>query len=639
MPAARPHSVPAAAHRLVQRTPGAILLEGAHPDNSTSEEPWTQLFTAPLHICAAYQPDQVPALFAAIESALAAGQTAAGFFTYECAAAFEPKAGMRPPPSGMPLAWFGIYERGWEFDRERGTFAGGGPPELAAENLDDQPAEPPPAIDSRFGLDLPEYTDRIAAIHEWIRAGHVYQLNFTAPWQVRAAASAAALYACLRQRQPAAYSAFLHWQQGRHILCFSPELFFRIDGSGENRRIVTRPMKGTAPRGRFTAEDRALAQWLPNDEKNRSENLMIVDLLRNDLGRIAKTGSVRAERLFDVQRLRTLWQMTSTVTAELRAEVTCAEIFRALFPCGSITGAPKVRAMQLIGELEDRPRGIYTGAIGFFSPRSTVFNVAIRTLQLEGGRGSMGTGGGIVIDSEAAAEYQECLLKAEFLIHAAGPAAEPFSLLETLRWEDGYPLLELHLDRLTDSADYFDIPCDRSAARAALEQYAACFARGAAHRVRLLLSAGGELHIADTLLPPSPADQELRVVLAQERTDPADRMLFHKTTQRPLYEAAFRMATQHGCADALFFNTRAELTEGAISSVFVEKNGLWSTPPAECGLLPGVYRRHLLESRQEIEQRILLEDDLRGADAVYLANAVRGLRRVTIDWSTALKCR
>ncbi len=259
MPAARPHSVPAAAHRLVQRTPGAILLEGAHPDNSTSEEPWTQLFTAPLHICAAYQPDQVPALFAAIESALAAGQTAAGFFTYECAAAFEPKAGMRPPPSGMPLAWFGIYERGWEFDRERGTFAGGGPPELAAENLDDQPAEPPPAIDSRFGLDLPEYTDRIAAIHEWIRAGHVYQLNFTAPWQVRAAASAAALYACLRQRQPAAYSAFLHWQQGRHILCFSPELFFRIDGSGENRRIVTRPMKGTAPRGRFTAEDRALA--------------------------------------------------------------------------------------------------------------------------------------------------------------------------------------------------------------------------------------------------------------------------------------------------------------------------------------------------------------------------------------------
>ena len=307
------------------------------------ETPWTQLFTAPVRVCAAWHAAEIPALFAEIESAVAAGLCAAGFFSYECGNCFEPKAAMRPSREGQPLAWFGIYERSYAFDHETGAFLDGEPPELARfrdgrcrrgrrnARAGDRRR---PKIAAEFALSEAEYAQRIAAIHEWIRAGDVYQLNFTAPFRVEAQGSVAAHYARLRARQPVDYGAFLHWQQGRHILSFSPELFFRIENDGPTRRIVTRPMKGTARRGRTTREDREIAEWLRNDPKNRSENVMIVDLLRNDLGRVARTGTVHADRLFDVERYATLWQMTSTVSAELRPDVGFHEIFRALFPCG-----------------------------------------------------------------------------------------------------------------------------------------------------------------------------------------------------------------------------------------------------------------------------------------------------------------
>ena len=427
--------LPPAVYALVDATPGAVLLEGAGPGRyENREEPWTRLFTAPSRVCVARDAAEVPRLFAEIERAVAEGLSAAGFFSYECGMAFEPKAGMRPARAAQPLAWFGIYEHGLVFNHESGSFVGGTPPGLEAHGEIEDPvsgcgretriggpraesagleAGALAGVDAEFALPEPEYARRIAAIHHLIRAGDVYQLNFTAPFRFHAPASATALYARLRSRQPAAYGAFLHWQPGRRILSFSPELFFRIDSHGERgaaRRITTRPMKGTARRGRTTREDGEIAQWLRNDAKNRSENLMIVDLVRNDLGRVAEYGSVRAEKLFAVERLPALWQMTSTVTAGLRSDAGFEDVFRALFPCGSITGAPKVRAMQSIGELEDEPRGVYTGAIGFFSPQETVFNVAIRTLELEGGQGTMGVGSGIVIDSLAAAEYRECLL-------------------------------------------------------------------------------------------------------------------------------------------------------------------------------------------------------------------------------------
>jgi para-aminobenzoate synthetase/4-amino-4-deoxychorismate lyase len=468
---------------------------------------------------------------------------------------------------------------------------------------------------------------------------------------VRVRGSIAALYARLRQRQPVEYGAFLHWQAGRRILSFSPELFFRVDEANGERRIVTRPMKGTAARGRTTREDRARAEWLRNDPKNRSENVMIVDLLRNDLGRLAKFGSVRTENLFAIERYPTLWQMTSTVTGELRPEVGFHDIFRALFPCGSITGAPKVRAMQLLAGLEGQPRGVYTGAIGFFAPRRTVFSVAIRTLEVEGDRGTMGVGSGIVIDSDAAGEYSECLLKAEFL---AGPShqlsrsfasggfarlspSESFMLIETLLWNGNYPLLELHLDRLMDSAEYFGIECERAAIKAALEDHARQFPDRAERKVRLLVdseNANGvesELNLGSEILPTPDAGRIGRVRMATHRTDSADRWLYHKTTQRPLYALAYGEAVRQGYDDVLFLNERGEVTEGAISNVFIQKDGRLLTPPIECGLLAGVYRRHLLETRTDAEERVLTEEDLRTADAVYLCNAVRGLRRVEIE--------
>ena len=653
----RRHSLPAEVYALVDRTPGTVVLECGKTKNQESSaescwrnESYSRIFVDPVRVFAPNSAAELAGMFSGIEDAVAAGQFAAGFFTYECGACFEPEAAMRASrnPASGPLAWFGIFDRCYRFDHATGTFPDGEPPCLAQFRMDASVADKLRGelhVQASFGLSREEYARRISIIHEWIRAGDLYQLNYTVPYTVRVRGSIAALYEQLLARQPVDYGAFLHGGAGRRILSFSPELFFRVEQDGARRRIVTQPMKGTAARGRTTREDNERAEWLRSDAKNRSENVMIVDLLRNDLGRIAKFGSVQAENLFAVERYPTLWQMTSTVTAELRPEVGFHDIFRALFPCGSITGAPKVRAMQLIGEIEEQSRGVYTGAIGFFSRERTVFNVAIRTLELENDCGTMGVGSGIVIDSDAAQEYDECVLKAEFVTGSrhhgsGGRSPDRFLLIETMLWDNGFPLLELHLDRLTDSADYFGIECDRAAVKAAIAEYALRFTDGARRKVRLLMHSqgGGDgwdgtgPHIADEILS-RVADRVTcgRVSISPHRTDPADGWLYHKTTQRPLYALAYQSAAEAGYDDVLFLNLRGEVTEGAISNVFIEKNGRGFTPPMECGLLAGVYRRHLLETRDNVEERVLTLDDLRDADAIYLCNAVRGLRRVTLD--------
>jgi para-aminobenzoate synthetase/4-amino-4-deoxychorismate lyase len=692
------HSPPAALYELVEHAPATVLLESAKPAPADSEPGAspstapTRLFVDPLRLCVANCPAELPILFEEIERAVAAGLCAAGYFAYECGAFSEPKAAAPVEPSGQcpaePLAWFGIYRRPHLFDHQTGVFPAGDPPGLAQfrASLDHEPLGDLP-VECTLAITEEQYAQRIAAIHEWIRAGDVYQLNFTVPLRVHAPGSSAALYRRLRRLQPSPYGAFLHTQPGRRILSFSPELFFRIEyddsqkspmphpcdvlpsqgweSTPPSRRITTRPMKGTAPRGRTTSEDRALAGWLRNDPKNRAENVMIVDLLRNDLGRLCAFGSVRTGNLFAVERYPTLWQMTSTITGELRAEVNFQQIFRALFPCGSITGAPKIRAMQLIAQLEQQPRGVYTGAIGFFSKEEAVFNVAIRTLALDGAAGTMGVGSGIVIDSNPAGEWGECLLKAEFLTRPANrptrPSPDSFSLVETLLWRGEYPFIELHLDRLEDSAHYFAFPFNRAETKAALEAHVERFSDRlpgklggpsfprpiaervgpppasppqstvAARKVRLLLDPDGSLRITDEPLP-EPVSQPLRVHIAAQRTDPSDPIYFHKTTHRPLYAQALQAATQCGYDDVLFLNLRGEVAEGAIHNIFIEKDGRLLTPPIDCGLLPGVHRRHILATHPNAEERVLTIEDLRNAGAVYLCNAVRGLRRATIDW-------
>ena len=625
------HPLPASVYELVERTPGCVLLECARP---AADGAFSRLFLDPVQTLVAHATEEVPALLAQIESAIAAGLYAAGFLSYECARAFEPSAlSSLVTTRDQPLAWFGLYNDCCVFHHATGAFQNGPPPglELATHSRELDYGHP---LDLEPSLSPADFAQRIGRIHEWIRAGDVYQLNFTFPLQGHFAGSAGALYADLVRRQPVDYAAFLHTEPRRHILSLSPELFFRIDPEGQARRITTRPMKGTAPRGRTTREDSEIAEHLRTDPKNCAENVMIVDLLRNDIGRLCTYGSVTVRDLFAVERYPTLWQMTSAVTGTLRPEAGPSEILRALFPCGSITGAPKIRAMQLIAELEDAPRGIYTGAIGFFSREQSVFNVAIRTLALQEGRATFGVGSGIVIDSDPASEYRECLLKAEFLTRST----PPFALIETMLWDgSAFPLLELHLDRLCDSAAYFDFPCDRDAIRAELLTIASGLPDPQPRRVRLLLDPDGSLHITHELLPPAPASTDLpRVCIAADRSHSSDRFLYHKTTHRPLYSAAFGAAQAAGFADVLFLNERGHVTEGAISSVFIEKSGRWSTPSIASGLLPGVFRRHLLAAPPGIEERILTPDDLRSADAVYLANAVRGLRRVSIDWSHRL---
>jgi para-aminobenzoate synthetase/4-amino-4-deoxychorismate lyase len=625
------HSLPAGVYALVEQAPATVLLESAKQENG---EQFSRLFLGPKRVCVAHNTEGIPALFAEIESVVAAGYFAAGYFSYECGSFFEPSVTQPLQPSRQPLAWFGIYEYCFSFDHHAGTFVDGDP--LGLAEFHTLPSDPRAKFQLQSSLALTEqqYSERIVAIHELIRAGDIYQLNFTVPIKIQASGSKAALFAALRQRQTVAYGAFLHTEPEQLILSFSPELFFDLKDDGDTRRITTRPMKGTAPRGRTTREDREMAAWLANDEKNRAENLMIVDLLRNDLGRLCKFGSVRVDDLFTTERYQTLWQMTSAVSGELRPEVNYQQIFRALFPCGSITGAPKVRAMQLIGDLEEQTRGVTTGAIGFFSPQRTVFNVAIRTLTFDGDRGSMGVGSGIVIDSNPADEFRECLLKAEFLLkpytNTKEAGQEKFSLIETMLWHNGYPLIELHLDRLEDSAAYFDFAFDRATIQAEPESLAGQFADTKPRRVRLSLENDGGLHLEhEALVQSAPSG---RVYIATERTDRHDRMLFHKTTHRAVYAKAYKEATHTGFDDAIFLNSDSEVTEGAISNLFIEKDGRWFTPPVECGLLAGVYRRHLLETRPEIEEQVIYLEDLRHADAIYLANAVRGLRRVIIDW-------
>jgi len=382
-------------------------------------------------------------------------------------------------------------------------------------------------------------------------------------------------------------------------------------------------MKGTMPRGLDLAEDDAQAARLQADEKNRSEHIMIVDLLRNDLGRICCSGSVVVEDLFSIERYRTLLQMTSTISGRLRPNLTFYEIFRALFPSGSITGAPKLRTMQIIRELERYPRGVYTGAIGHIAPSGdATFNVAIRTVVLRNGFAHMGVGGGIVADSDPVSEYRECQLKASFLTR---PHSD-FQLIETMLFDGTtMPLLPLHLDRLAASAQYFDFPCDRAAIESRIAALTATLP-ATRHSIRLLLHATGDVTLTHTALPEDAPTIAVRI--SAYRTQSNDPLLRHKTTRRDLYNSELTRARAEGFDEVLFLNQRGELTEGAISTLFVRLNGQLLTPPLASGVLPGVLRRQILATDPTALEQTLTLADLAGAEAIYLGNSVRGLRQV-----------
>ncbi|MBV9775090.1 MAG: aminodeoxychorismate synthase component I [Gemmatimonadetes bacterium] len=546
--------------------------------------------------------EEVPAALRRVEDAVAGGLHAAGYLAYEAAPAFDPALATHPPDPRLPLAWFALFD-----SREEG-----GEP-------DDLPDEPFSLGEWRPSVTEAEYHARIDAIRELIAAGDTYQVNFTLRLRAPFTGSDVGLYRSLCLGQRSAYCALLRLGDVS-IVSVSPELFFcRADGE-----LEMRPMKGTRPRGRWSAEDDALAAELVASPKERAENLMIVDLLRNDAGRISEWGSVRVPRLFEVERYETVHQLTSTVRSRVASGTTLTGVLRALFPCGSVTGAPKVRTMQLIRELEDGPRGVYTGAVGFVSPGEAVFNVAIRTLVLHHATGTaeLGVGGGITHDSEAGAELRECLDKARF---TAEPPRE-FELLETLLHEpgDGFFLLDGHLDRLARSARYFGFRCDPERVQRSLHD--AVVSTTGALRVRCLLLRDGEVRVEAAPLPPSPAGP-LRVAISSEPVDPADRFLYHKTNSRGVYES--RAAAHPGSDDVILTNLRGEVTESTIASVVARIGGELWTPPLESGLLPGVFREHLLRGGC-VRERVLRPGDLLAADAVYLVSSVRRWREAEI---------
>ncbi|RJF99900.1 aminodeoxychorismate synthase component I [Noviherbaspirillum saxi] len=479
-------------------------------------------------------------------------------------------------------------------------------------------------------VDQPRFAQAIDAIRAYIEAGDTYQTNYTYRLRFDAFGSPLALYRRLRLRQPVPYGALIAMPDGEAILSLSPELFVRHD----NGMLTARPMKGTAPASGDDGIDASRSVALASDEKNRAENLMIVDLLRNDLGRVATPGSVRVPKLFSVDRFSSVLQMTSTIQAELRKDADLCEVLTALYPCGSITGAPKRRTMQIIRELEDDARGIYTGAIGWFDapePGTAVGNfclsVPIRTLVLQAQddgatrKGEMGVGAGIVYDSRAAEEFAECQLKAGFLTGLSND----FELFETMyaTRDGGCRHLTLHLQRLRASAIYFGFAWNEDAVRAALRQACDALPSDIACRVRLGLTPDGQCRVQSAVLTDLPP--RVQVVLATQATDSRELFLRHKTTVRERYDAAWRYAETRGAFDMLFFNEKGELTEGGRSNVFVRLDGRWVTPPLHCGLLPGVMRSVLLsDSDWHATEQVVTIDDLLRADELVVCNALRG---------------
>jgi len=571
-----------------------VLLDDARPGSAPA-----RLYQSPTRVIAVDDVAGVIPALAEIRAASRAGRHAAGYIAFEAAAAFEPVLG-EPPERIGPLLWFGLFD---------------GFTEIAAEDV---PAWLPDPAGAWIGSPAPRhdraaYGEKLAEILALIAAGDLYQANLTFSSVVPIEGNPLAIYAQLRARSGAGYGAVVNTGDDI-LLSLSPELFFALEG----RKLRCQPMKGTARRGQNAAQDDFIAAALAADPKQRAENLMIVDLMRNDLSRVAVPGSVAVPSLFTVETYPTIHQMVSTITADLAPAKDAIDVIAAMFPCGSITGAPKIRAMQAIAAIEQSARGPYTGAIGRFDPSGdAMFNVAIRSLLIQRGddHALFGAGGGIVADSRADEEWDEARAKGAFLT-----ASQPgFDLIETMAFDPqtGIALLDRHLTRMKASANRFGFAFDRHAARNELQ--AATFRLGVPSRVRLLLAPSGAIAIESAQLP-SPPDAPVTVAVTPLPVDPADFRLRHKTSDRGFYDAA-RIAS--GAFETIFIDADGRLTEGSFTSIFVARDGILLTPLlAGHGLLPGILRAELLARGEAIEAELTVGDL---ADGFFIGNALRGL--------------
>lgn len=585
-----------------------VFLDTARP---TRNEDQSLLFSRPLDILELTDLQDLDKFFALVDD-LSQRYYLAGWFAYELGYLWEERLISHTPPIES-FARLGVYQR----PQTLSAF-GERPPCQTQDIARCKPQLGKYLIDSVHPtISKDEYMRRVNRIRQWIAAGDTYQVNLTHKLRFKFSGDPLAFYSDLRFRQPTHTNALIrnnnHW-----ILSCSPELFFRQHGVD----ITLKPMKGTATRGRFSAEDARQSSFLMNDPKNRGENTMIVDLIRNDLGKICCTGSIQVPHLFETELLPTVIQMTSTVTGK-RSDTKWSSLFRSLFPSGSVTGAPKIRTMQIIRELEGEPRGVYTGAIGYLGPSGHgIFNIPIRTVVLHGDQGELGIGSGIVYDSCPEEEYKEVNAKARFFVDSH----PEFELIETLLWKDGFIHQKEHLDRLKESAQYFGFFMEEESVYEFMENYANDFSPGQRYRVRILLNRFGRITGSSEKInsPTEICHKPVKIRWATSATNSNHRFLYHKTTCREQYDLEREQALKEGCFDVVFCNERGEITEGSISNIFIRKNSRLYTPPLDCGLLPGTIRQEILRRSSRVEERVMYKEDLQNADGIYLTNSIRG---------------
>lgn len=556
-------------------------------------------FKEPVEVLQTERLEDIPEIMEAIEAAIDKGFYVAGYLSYEAAPAFNPAMKVKGSTE-MPLVWFGIFDQ----------------VHIQSEEFPEKPYQ---VSEWRMASSKSLYKEGISRIKTAIEEGHTYQVNYTERLHADFTGSDRSFYRQLARNQQADYGAYL--DLGKHrILSASPELFFRIkDGT-----IEAKPMKGTAKRGRTLAEDKVKSEELLASEKEQAENLMIVDLLRNDMSRLAKKGTVHVSDLYKVETYPTVHQLTSTVKAELQDALTVLDWFKALFPCGSITGAPKVSTMEYIAALEQTSRDVYCGAIGFITPeKEAIFNVPIRTVVIDTEKQTAryGVGGGITWDSTSEGEYQELVVKAEVLTERR----PEFQLLESLKLEDGkYPLIDYHMERMKNSAAYFYFPGNEREIRKQLKECAKTHSKGV-YKVRLLLSKTGEIAVEAQKI--TPIKEPVLCKLANKPVNSQNPFLFHKTTHRQVYKQ--HESEVEGVFSVLLWNEHEQLTEFAIGNLVVEMNGCLYTPPVENGLLAGTYRQFLLDTGKIVEKEIH-KNDLEDCEAVWFINGVRGWLKVKI---------
>ena len=554
-------------------------------------------FTQPIKELKTRDLSEVADLLAQVESYQEQGYYVVGYVSYEAAPAFEEKLAVHKAPLlGEYLLYFTVHDR-----------VETSPIPLTYEEVD---------LPSKWQEETSaeNYEKAIAQIHHHLRQGDTYQVNYTVQLKQDLSANPFAIYNRMVVEQEAGYNAYVEHDE-MAVISMSPELFFEQN----DRELTTRPMKGTTQRGVTNQEDLEQASWLEQDPKNRSENMMIVDLLRNDMNRISEVGSEHVERLCQVEQYSTVWQMTSTIKSQLRPDVELVEIFRSLFPCGSITGAPKIATMEIIKNLEPQPRGVYCGTIGLLLPNGRrIFNVAIRTIQLHQGKAIYGVGGGITWDSTWESEYREVHQKAAVLYRKQAR----FQLITTGKISQKQLLFEeQHLERLTKASRYFAYPFNPEDLRQRIEEECQVCDVNQDYRLRVTLSKSGEVELSRQILAPlSPSFCKAKLFLQEADLNQA--FTYFKTTHRPHLSL--------GEQEIIYHNAAGELLETSIGNLVLKINGKLYAPPIRLGILPGIYRQHLLETGQ-VEEKVLTVPDLEQAEAIYGCNAIRGLYELEMN--------